>query len=120
LRRVIETSKGPLALDVSHIFREVEISAQMFDGEGWEQTDARWKDGKGPLGAYLASTFGLTAEEADAIARETLEQWGARGGRHRDRFGFAGGFILFLIIGMPILGFLAIVTLVVLLLFRVI
>jgi hypothetical protein len=114
LRRLVTTSKGQIELDVTDVLG-LEVRAQTFDEDGWEQVDAKWKKGSGELSSFLMSAFGLPNEEADVIARQSLDQWHSRGGTEQDRIPKFGWIALFGVLGAPLLAAAAIVALIVVL-----
>jgi hypothetical protein len=41
IRRVIQTTKGPVLLDIEHLVGGLSVSVNVFDDEGWEQRSRR-------------------------------------------------------------------------------
>lgn len=89
MRRFVETSGGPLALDVTYIrLSGVSVVATAYgEDAGWESSTKSWNErySDESLAEAIAEVGGVPADEAQRVADETLEQWRARGGESADR-----------------------------------
>jgi hypothetical protein len=115
MRRLVQTSKGPLQLDLSAFLKKVEVRVHPFDEQGWEEADVRWKEGSGDLATALIDRFGLERDEADTIAHESLQQWRERDGPAQDHIGASGWAIVLGVMGAPLLAVKAVAALIVVL-----
>jgi len=107
-----------MALDVTRIaVAGVGVTVTAFDDDlGWEsaQKVSNQRSSEEPLAEVIAEVRGVSADEAERIAAQTLDQWRARGGEKADRDdGRTVIAILASTFGLAAMGALALVAVVV-------
>ena len=122
--RLIQTSAGPLEIELaSEPFSGRQVVVKIYDDDGWVRDRRGWStryghnsDRKLPLDAFLSTFAGLPEDEAGDLANAILTvwvpEWRERGGERFSRTVWRGA--LLLIVGLLILGLLAVLGIVLL------
>jgi hypothetical protein len=90
VKRLVQTSRGWLQLDPSHLGRfGLGIRVTVFEDGDWstaeESWNARWPGEYADFEEFLVDLAKLPPDEAARISEETLRQWRERGEEDEDR-----------------------------------
>jgi hypothetical protein len=90
VKRLVQTSRGWLQLDPSHLDRfGLGIHVTVFGDGGWSTTEEtwneRWPGEYADFEEFLVALANVPPDEAARISEETLRQWRERGGEKEDR-----------------------------------
>jgi hypothetical protein len=93
-RRLVQTSKGPVLLEIGRFVGGVHVSVNAYDGDGWEVGARRvsWIDegaftragdyreagGRESMAEAIADATALSPAESETIADECLREWESR------------------------------------------
>ncbi len=81
MTRVVDTSVGRVVID---FFGDGTLHITLFDADGWEARRGEWGDAELARGLFYVA--GVPEDEANAIEREVVPQWVARGGKPEGRW----------------------------------
>jgi hypothetical protein len=102
MKRLVQTSLGPVVAD---FFGDSIVQVTLLDEGGWETKEGEWGDAELAKGLFYA--LGIDLPEAEAIERELVAEYRARGGSPQGKWEEGGGKVT-LILGATVISVIGI------------